>query len=211
MADTETSQEQAEQPSPRKRGRPRKRHACDRGPLRQPLPEPIREEAQANFVYQPFENVNPLHIDSDILRSIEFDYGYRLQLYQRHLRRSLAILRLGERTCAGLTVAGLCPLPGSGFRLFGSSSLILIAAPPACMKSLIIWRLWPLMMRGRASANGEKMKAFKIIAAILCFGLGVAPSVQSASFALRTVLPKCWECSLPCFCLALIYYCAGSP
>jgi hypothetical protein len=38
-------------------------------------------------------------------------------------------------------------------------------------------------MLGRA-ANGEKMKAFKIIAAILCFGLGAAFAIGAIS-ALR--------------------------
>ena len=83
MTDTDTPQEKTEQ-APRKRGRPKlKRLAGERGPLRQRLRErepTIREEQEhANFVYQPFENINPLHIDTEILRSIEHDYGYRLQ------------------------------------------------------------------------------------------------------------------------------------
>jgi hypothetical protein len=76
MTDTDTS---TDQPA-RKRARPKKRFAIDRSPLRERLREPLRDDApHANFVYQPSENVNPLHIDSEILRSIEHDYGYRLQ------------------------------------------------------------------------------------------------------------------------------------
>jgi hypothetical protein len=76
MSDTDTPQEQTEQPA-RKRGRsPKLKRLVGRGPLRQPLHESARDEG---FVYQPFENINPLHIDTEILRSIEFDYGFRLQ------------------------------------------------------------------------------------------------------------------------------------
>jgi hypothetical protein len=76
MSDTDTPQEQTEQPA-RKRGRsPKLKRLVGRGPLRQPLHESARDEG---FVYQPFENIIPLHIDTEILRSIEFDYGFRLQ------------------------------------------------------------------------------------------------------------------------------------
>src|SRR5262245_49768458 len=87
MTDTDAPQEKTDQPAPRKRGRPRKR-LVGRGPLREPLREPresIRRSQEresqlmAGFTYQPFENVNPLHIDPEILRNIEHDYGYRLQ------------------------------------------------------------------------------------------------------------------------------------
>src|SRR5262245_52319921 len=79
MTDAEVPQARPEQPA-RKRGRPK----LKRSPLREPR-ETIREEqareerVQADFTYQPFENVNPLHIDPEILRNIEHDYGYRLQ------------------------------------------------------------------------------------------------------------------------------------
>src|SRR5215467_3197894 len=78
MTDADKPQEKPEQPA--KRGRPK----LKRMPMRPPR-ETIRQmqeresELYANFVYQPFENINPLHIDTEILRSIEHDYGYRLQ------------------------------------------------------------------------------------------------------------------------------------
>ncbi|HVQ78493.1 MAG TPA: hypothetical protein VMS82_00835, partial [Pseudolabrys sp.] len=82
MSDTDAPQEQTEQPA-RNRGRPPKlKRLVGRGPLRQPLREPVHEPRESardeGFVYQPFENINPLHIDTEILRSIEFDFGFRL-------------------------------------------------------------------------------------------------------------------------------------
>ena len=83
MTDTGTSQDDpTEQAAPRKRGRLRKlkRLAVDRPPRETIRQMQEREsELHAGFVYQPFENINPLHIDTEILRSIEHDYGYRLQ------------------------------------------------------------------------------------------------------------------------------------
>src|SRR5262249_53379101 len=81
---TDTPQQQTEQPASGKRGRPKGKRLVGRGPLRQKLREPLREPirddySHANFVYQPFANMNPLHIDAEILRNIEYDYGYRLQ------------------------------------------------------------------------------------------------------------------------------------
>jgi len=77
MTDTDTPQP-TEQP---KRGRPRlAKRAANRPALRQRLGLRAQiDEEQPPFVYQPFENINPLHIDTEILRSIEHDYGYRLQ------------------------------------------------------------------------------------------------------------------------------------
>jgi len=79
MTDTDTPQP-TEQPAP-KRGRPKLKRSPTRAPLRQRLRErePTIREMQSDFVYQPFENINPLHIDTEILRSIEHDYGFRLQ------------------------------------------------------------------------------------------------------------------------------------
>jgi hypothetical protein len=80
MSDTDTKQ--AEQAAPRKRGRPRKK--VGRGPLREPRMSMRQEQERESqlmegFAYQPFENVNPLHIDMEVLRAIEHEYGYRLQ------------------------------------------------------------------------------------------------------------------------------------
>src|SRR5262245_35411635 len=85
MTDTETPQEPTEQPAPKpKRGRPKKRLArSDHTPLRQRMREPVHEPRSVrvddDFAYQPFESRDPLHIDDEVLRSIEHDYGYRLQ------------------------------------------------------------------------------------------------------------------------------------
>src|SRR5262245_61661927 len=39
----------------------------------------VRVDANPEFTYQPFEQINRLHIDDDTVRSIEREYGYCLQ------------------------------------------------------------------------------------------------------------------------------------